>query len=257
LAAAFQLPGTRPVGCLLIHGFTATADEVRPLGEALSAAGFPVVGAQLAGHGTSVSDLVRQRWQDWAASVREAIAALDAERVVVVGMSLGGLLALHLAGNAPASRPISGLVCCGTPLKLHDRRITALRRLFRVPGIRRLGLTIPKRGRDISDPVLRAQSRSYPKIPLAAVVEVLRLQEVVTPLLAQITVPTLILHARHDHTAPVANAGWLAAALTAAGDVQTEILERSWHVITEDVERDHVARTVIAFCERVAGASRR
>lgn len=252
---AFRLPGTRAVGCLLIHGFTATADEVRPLGEALSAAGFPVVGVQLAGHGTSVADLGRQRWQDWATSVRCAITALETERVVVVGMSLGALLALHLAGGE-ASRPIAGLVCCGTPLRLHDRRLKALRRLYRIPGVRRIGLTIPKRGRDISDPVLRAQSRSYAAIPLAGVVELLALQDVVAPLLPRIAVPTLILHARHDHTSPVANAARLAQALTAAR-VETQILEHSWHVITEDVEREHVARTVVGFCERLAGENTR
>ena len=249
-AAAFQLPGTRDLGCLLIHGFTATADEVRPLGNALSAAGFPVVGVQLAGHGTSVADLGRQRWQDWATSVRTAAVTLETQRVVIVGMSLGALLGLRHAATDGAAT-IAGLVCCGTPLRLRSRRLTALRRLYRVPGVRRLGLTIPKRGRDISDPVLRAQSRSYASIPLTGVIELLALQDAVGALLPQIAVPTLIMHARHDHTAPVDNAHRLASALTAA-PVTTEILERSWHVITEDVERAQVEASVVAFCRGIA-----
>jgi len=36
--APFEMPGTRPA-CLLIHGFTGTPWDVRPLGEALARAG--------------------------------------------------------------------------------------------------------------------------------------------------------------------------------------------------------------------------
>src|SRR2546428_11933352 len=66
---AFSLPGSRPLGCLLVHGFTGTPEEMRPLGEALTARGFPVYAVRLAGHGTDVADLARTRWTDWFASV--------------------------------------------------------------------------------------------------------------------------------------------------------------------------------------------
>src|SRR5439155_1506226 len=70
-AEGFALAGSRPLGCLLIHGFTATPDEMRPLGEALAARGFPVRAVRLAGHGTEVADLAGTRWTDWFASVAE------------------------------------------------------------------------------------------------------------------------------------------------------------------------------------------
>src|SRR5207247_2364206 len=66
---AFSLPGSRPLGCLLVHGFTGTPEEMRPLGEALAARGFPVYGVRLAGHGTDVAEPARTRWTDWFASV--------------------------------------------------------------------------------------------------------------------------------------------------------------------------------------------
>lgn len=40
-------------GFLLLHGFTATTAEVRPLGEALHAAGHTVSAPLLPGHGTT------------------------------------------------------------------------------------------------------------------------------------------------------------------------------------------------------------
>src|SRR5690242_17690238 len=44
----FALPGSRGVGCLLVHGFTANPSEMRPVGEALAARGFPVRAVRLA-----------------------------------------------------------------------------------------------------------------------------------------------------------------------------------------------------------------
>src|SRR5206468_213430 len=117
-AEGFALAGSRPLGCLLIHGFTATPDEMRPLGEALAARGFPVRAVRLAGHGTEVADLAGTRWTDWFASVAEGAERLrrDVPVLAVAGMSLGALLALHLAATRPAE--VSALVLCGTPLTL-------------------------------------------------------------------------------------------------------------------------------------------
>ena len=47
----------RQVAAVDGHGFTATPDEMRPLGEALAARGFRVEGVRLPGHGTSVEHL--------------------------------------------------------------------------------------------------------------------------------------------------------------------------------------------------------
>src|SRR2546429_9501847 len=70
---AFSLPGSRPLGCLLVHGFTGTPEEMRPLGEALAARGFPVYAVLLAGHGTDVAELARTCWTDWFASVEAGV----------------------------------------------------------------------------------------------------------------------------------------------------------------------------------------
>src|SRR5690349_12222595 len=74
---------------------------MRYLGEALAHAGFTVHGLRLPGHGTRVEDLDGTKWSDWADAVEAAFDGLR-ERcgtVAVVGQSLGGLLALHLASR--------------------------------------------------------------------------------------------------------------------------------------------------------------
>jgi carboxylesterase len=49
-------------GCLLIHGFTGTPQNIRPLGDFLARRGLTVLAPRLHGHGTSL---------EWLAFVRE------------------------------------------------------------------------------------------------------------------------------------------------------------------------------------------
>ncbi len=246
----FVLPGRRPLGCLLLHGFTATPAEVRPLGEALAAAGFPVRAVRLAGHATTADELADTRWPDWFASASEGLTALGtaAARVAVAGVSLGTLLALLLAARRP--REVAAVVCCGTPLRLADRRTALLRSLSWLPPVRRRFALLPKRGRDISDPVARAASTSYDVMPLPAVLSFLDLRRVVRRELRRVTQPVLVLHGRNDHAAPLSNVALLRRRLGSRA-VETHVLERSWHVVTEDVERDLVARLTVDFLTRV------
>src|SRR5207247_2344169 len=166
-AEGFALAGSRPLGCLLIHVFTATPDEMRPLGEALAARGFPVRAVRLAGHGTRVADLAATRWAEWFASVAEGADRLrrDVPALAVAGMSLGALLALHLAATRPSE--VSALVLCGTPLKLGGAGARWLPLLARIPWIARRWATIPKPGGpDIAGPA--SGSPALPRSMLTA-----------------------------------------------------------------------------------------
>jgi len=224
---------------------------MRPLGESLAERGFPIRGVRLAGHGTDLDDLARCRWSDWVASAEEGMNRLraDVPRVVVVGMSMGALLALHLAATQPAS--VAALVLCGTPLRLADPRLRFVPLIHRVPWLARRWAIIPKRGGpDIADPEMRAASRSYRAAPLGAVRELLRLRAVVRAELGRVRQPALLLHGRHDHSVPLASLRLLRRRL-GSGTIAHHVLERSWHVITVDHDRAEVARLAGEFLERV------
>jgi carboxylesterase len=226
---------------------------VRPLGDALAAAGFPVRAVRLPGHGTSVDDLARTRWPDWFAAVEAEMNVLAAERarVAVVGVSMGALLALHLAVVRPA---VAALVLAGTALGLGDRRVHLAPLIQRVPRLARRWALLPRAGRrDIADPVARAASFTYDATPLGAIVELLRLQRIVRGEVGRVTQPALLLHGRHDHTVPLV---WLERLRRRLGSrwIETRILERSWHVVTLDHDRDEVGRLVVDFLERVEAA---
>jgi alpha-beta hydrolase superfamily lysophospholipase len=106
-----------PLGVLLIHGFTATTAEVRPLAKILHQNGYTVSGPLLPGHYTRPEDLNRVKWQDWVAEVETALHQLQAKcpTVFVGGESTGGLLALYLAARHPE---VAGILAYAPALKL-------------------------------------------------------------------------------------------------------------------------------------------
>ena len=89
-AGPFDLNQTARRAALLLHGFTGTPYEMRPLGEKLAERGIRAVGHRLAGHGGSPDELAKTSYRDWIAGADDALARLrtEAERVAVVGLSL-------------------------------------------------------------------------------------------------------------------------------------------------------------------------
>jgi carboxylesterase len=120
-----------------------------------------------------------------------------------------------------------------------------------VPWFAARWATIPKRGGgpDIADPIARAASTSYRAMPLAGILELLALQRVVRAELDRVRQPALLLHGRHDHSAPVINMVRLRQRL-GSRDVEAHVLERSRHVVTLDYDRDEVARLAGDFLDR-------
>jgi len=242
-ADPFELVGDDDVGVVLVHGFTGTPYEIRYLGERLADAGFTVSAPRLPGHGTTVADLDATRWEDWAEAVERAVDRLGARcrRVAVVGQSLGGLLALHLASQR---RDIACVASLAAPLWLDGLGAKVAR--WTRPGrwLERLR-TVPKLGgSDIRDPRAKAGNPCYDAIPMRALGELVEFMKITDDALPSITQPVLVLHATQDHTAPVACAQRIAER---TGAVRTRILPRSYHLIAVDVERDIVAAEVRQF----------
>ena len=103
--------------CLLIHGFAGSTVEMKPLALALEAEGCDVVRLTLPGHATSIDDFSRTLFPDWRAAAERACeeAIGRRRRVVVIGHSMGGSLALHLAQRYD----LAGVVTLAAPVYLY------------------------------------------------------------------------------------------------------------------------------------------
>jgi len=220
---------------------------MRYLGEQLARAGVTARGILLPGHGTSAGDLEHTRWQDWVAAVEREVDAMNQRyrRVAVVGQSLGGLLALHLAADRPQ---LAAVVSLAAPLRFAGLLGFAGRWITGPLG-HRIRMLPKLGGSDVRDKRVRAENPSYDVVPTRALGELLAFMRVVEAVLPRIAPPLLVVHGRHDHTAPVACAAQIAELARAR---RVRILPRSFHLIAADVERDIVAAEVIAFLGRHA-----
>ncbi|MCG8425274.1 MAG: alpha/beta fold hydrolase [Proteobacteria bacterium] len=240
-------PLATPAGVLCIHGFTGTPFEMRYLGSRLAQRGYRVLGPALAGHGTTPGDLDRTTWRDWYGGVQAAFDRLRAchDRVFVVGQSLGGLLALHLARERGTE--IAALACLATPLWLPAVARWAVRTTRPGSLMGRWVRSVPKlSGSDVADRAMKKSNPAYPVIPLRALHQLVEFMALVRTELPAISNPLAILHGRRDHTVPFGCSTELAARV-ASPDPLHRALDRSYHLIAIDVERSLVARTVGDF----------
>jgi carboxylesterase len=251
---AFFLPAGS-MGCLLLHGFTATPNEMRFLGEHLHARGYSVGGVRLAGHGTAPEDLERCTWGDWYVSAREGLIELHrrAPEVVVVGQSMGALLALKLAVDYPAA--VGGVVLLAPALVLARRSLRWLGPVLPLllPFLSQRRRYFAKAERDIADARARAETPCYQRVPLRGVLQLLDLQRTVRRVLPQVQQPVLVIHSRQDHTCPLVNVALVERGVH--GRVRTVLLDDSYHVVSVDVDKQRVAAEIAAFVEQAVGTA--
>ncbi|WP_459999509.1 alpha/beta hydrolase [Paradesulfitobacterium aromaticivorans] len=115
----FYFPGGA-TGCLLLHGFTGSPSEMRLLGEFLKEKGWTILGPKLSGHGSTPEELSGTGWEDWLRDAETGILRLRevCDRVIAVGLSMGGLLALNLASRGL----VDGVISMNAPMILQDWR---------------------------------------------------------------------------------------------------------------------------------------
>ena len=234
-----------PTGILLLHGFTGNPSSLRPWGTWLAEKGYTVACPRLPGHGTTWQDLNTRKAQEWADAVELGFHEIAAERdeVFIVALSFGASLAFDLAARYPEE--VGGIVTmAGMVFNKDPRR-------FASPVIKRLVRSIPGVGNDIADP--KGREIVYDRVPTSAAHEMLRYMRKAKMGLPSIRCPLLVIHSRNDHTVHPSNAQYIHDTV-GSEDKELVWLERSYHVVTLDYEKDDVfARTYEFIKERARG----
>lgn len=241
----FLFPGTG-VSALLIHGLSGTPFEMRYLGERLAVAGVRVCGVRLAGHAGAPEELGAATHAQWYESVVEGFERLHryGDPVVVIGLSMGALLAARLA--ADQREAVAGVVML-SPAFFLPLWVRGPLKALRALGSLADRIYLRSNGSDIHDAAARSIHPSARLMALSAVLELLELSAAVRPRLNRVTEPALIIHSRRDHTCPMRRNVDFALAHLGSVQKRAVILEESFHVITVDSERERVASEVIAF----------
>jgi len=102
-AEEIRLEGGNRRACLLLHGWLTTPADFGELPQRLAAAGWDVYAPHMKGHCTHPRGMVDLTADDILDKARKDYADLSSryDEVAIVGFSIGGTVALLLAGDAP------------------------------------------------------------------------------------------------------------------------------------------------------------
>jgi len=220
-----------PVGVLLCHGFTGSPQSMRPWAEHLAAAGHTVSLPRLPGHGTRWQEMNLTRWQDWYAEVDRALTDLQSrcEQVFVMGLSMGGTLAIRLAEQRPDD--VAGLVLVNPSLLTTrpDRHALPLLSLL-VPSIKPVGSDIKKPG---------VTELAYDRVPLKAAYSLSKLWLLTRADLPKVVQPILIFRSSQDHVVEPDSCVVLKDKVSST-NVREVVLDDSYHVATLDNDAETI-----------------
>lgn len=254
--APFDLGGGEDA-CLLLHGFTGSPWDVRPLGEALAARGLRAVAPRLPGHGTTPQALLHVTWRDWQAAAEHALDSLRGHHrsIFVAGLSMGSLLALGLAARHPDT--VRALALVAPALRFRGPRMFLIRQLARTPLLEWASPWVRKTATDLSDPAALAEAPILPAFPVARLRDLCTLQDLAVRDVPRVRCPALVAVAEQDHVVDPEGGRWLARRLKASPAVRFLSLRHGFHIIPRDTAGPLLAAEVGGFLEQWRSAARR
>lgn len=222
-------------GILLIHGFTATTAEVRPMAQKLHQAGYTTAGPLLPGHGTHPDDLNRTNWPMWVEKTKQSYEILNRQchHVFVAGESMGGILALELARQHPE---IAGLFLFAPAIKV--KGLWLARILWPFINYRKKAAkkeSLPWKG--------------YNVYPIKAAAELHKLQKHVQRHLPAITTPVVVFTGEYDQRVASNTADIIMENIGAPIKQHLHMIE-SGHCIILDRELDLLVEHLTDFIEK-------
>ena len=242
-AESFRFDAPGDTACVLTHGFTGSAHEVRYLGQHLADSGITARGVLLAGHGTKPEEMARHRYQEWIADVERGLDELldkGKQRVFLCGLSMGGTLSLNVAARRRHDPRIAGVIALAAPLRLVDWRLSFL-------PVARLALRWHSWGKpDIRDQSQWERHVAYRRFHVRALSQLLLLLQETRRLVKQVHQPLLVIHGRQDNTVAPFNAD-LIVSQVASKHRKLVWLENCYHVVTLDYDSEQVHQEVTDF----------
>lgn len=195
-AQPIELPRPGAPAVLLLHGGGDTPQTLRYLADYLAERGYAVRAPLLPGHGRTLSDFAAAGADDWLAEARRGYDALRAAHgwVAVVGLSMGGALAVQVAAEHPE---LPALVLLAPYLAVPSYVSRAARTSAA------WGMVVPfvnsSRGVSIQDPDEAAKSLAYGAFAASALRALHTTVRRGAASLARVAAPTLYVQSREDN----------------------------------------------------------
>lgn len=233
-------------GVLLLHGFTSSLDAVSGLVPHLEAHHIEYEMPVLRGHNGKPEDLRGVTAEDWYSDAFNALKKLSerVDHIVVIGLSMGGLVALNLCAREHELKPkICACITWAAALGFCNPLAWLAKPL---------SLFIPTwKGQDsFHDAECRKNNRNYTTFPTKAFVELYDFSAKTRAMLDDITVPLCIIHSKRDQVVPYKTALML---YQDAGSAACELhsLRTSGHELGQDSEAETVFDITLKYIEKL------
>ena len=231
---------------MFIHGFMGSPNQFAGLAETVHDLGCAYMSVLLPGHGCGIDGFVKSNNGVWTQHVQEEIDKIknDYKRILLVGHSMGGLLALN--ASTVEGNNIAGVFLIATPLKiylLNPKAVAQKLRFLRLAKDSEIKKEYMK-----SYSLTKSKFFYYPLFVKPAA-SLMRLMRKTKKRLPEVTAPVYMLHSKSDETV-----SYKSAALLYDGLCNTKktafTLEKSWHVFYTNDEQEAVRAKLIEFIQK-------
>jgi len=236
--------GTKdPVGVLVLHGFTSHIHCVDPLLPGIEEMGVPYRFPILRGHGTRPEDMEHATAQDWYDDAENALLDLyqDAEKIIVVGLSMGGAMALDLA--AYHRDKVAGVVSIAAAVKVADPLAPLS------PVLAGLIRFWPSPNAYNDKELEKKENKNYKKFSTKAFASLYRYIKGTKNRLSFIKAPILIVETKKDTVVSPESANIIYEKVSSK-DKKIVWFEKTNHEMLLDMESEQVIKVVLDFVKR-------
>ncbi|MDH5719600.1 MAG: alpha/beta fold hydrolase [Spirochaetia bacterium] len=254
------LEGKSKTAFLMIHGFEDSPFSLRPLAEIMHNLGHTVIAPLLPGHGTSIKDFRKTRYEHWYEAVRSIYKSKRDlyDKFFIVGFSMGGNLSLKLAAEFSDKKSPSGMILISTPAFLNgfaDGRLIIKNPFLILSGIIKYILPyIPKKSDQLGQGLISPWVGYYEATTTACAHSFKINIGKVRKEMKKIKCPLFLVHATNDKTIPAVNLHYILRKVSSKEkrafmfEIDEDISTRH-ALITHEQIRDKVYNYIIKFVE--------
>ncbi|NTW72439.1 MAG: alpha/beta fold hydrolase [Eubacteriaceae bacterium] len=216
--------------CLILHGFGGGVHEVEPLAKALLDDGYEVFCPTLKGHSGTRKEMTEATYQDWIDSAEKILLESNEpnDKFVIIGFSMGGLIAFHLASKYP----FKNIVTINTPTFWWN-----LNRVF-------LNLIDDLRNRKAAN--VRRYLQAKNNSPVRSMIQFLLLLKKIKPELEKVNCPILVIQAEDDDAVRLKSVGYIMKNVKSK-QKKVRFIEHGGHLILLSPAAEQVTTAVKDF----------
>lgn len=224
----------KQLGILIIHGFGGNIEEIKPLQDFLESKGYPTYAPVLKGHTGKRKDLQKVSYEEWIISAEKGLIKLQTNysKVMLIGFSMGGLIAIHLA----LKHSVQAVITLNTPIYYWN--------------IKNICKNILQDLRNKDYTVIREYLKSTTKFPLGALINFRLILHKTKPLFKEVYTPLFIAQAINDDTVHYKSGNYIYAACPHENKV-IHNYANSRHLICHSQDAPKLFQDILAFIEKL------